>query len=873
MPPDQALSFGAWIKHQRARLNLTQEAAAERVGCAAQTLRAFENGLRRPSRGMAERLAEVLQVPAEQREAFLRMARGMPPAATAAPPTPPPARPALLSLPNLPAPPTPLIGRASELAAITAHLTDPACRLLTILGPGGIGKTHLALQVAADLAQSTAFADGVAWVNLAPVENAGTVATTIAGALGLDLHGAATPEEYLPAALVGRELLLILDNLEHLPESTSLLARMMQDVPGVTMLITSRARLGLPGEWVVELDGLRIPRSDAEVLTAPAALLFLARARQVDHRFALTPDTAPAVRRICDLLEGMPLGIELAAAWVRVLSLADIAADLARGIDVLVVPGRADNPRHASLRTVFDHSWQRLTATEQGVLARLAIFRGNAQREAIAAVCNLPPGVLLAQLGALVDRSLVRVVHEEPGTTRYRLHELVRQYAAEQLATDPAAEAEAYARHAAYYAAWTGRQEPALFGADQKAAVSACLGEIDNLRAAWQWGVRARDAALLLQMTYSLFWVYELRGWFVEGAVMFGQGAAALQPYSQRADASTVQQVACWVQVAIEGWFHLRNDPARGRALLTSALEPLRRLGDPKALFHCVGQLGFLALFAGDYTHAQALFEEALAAARRISGDWALSAALVMLGGLEVQRGNFTVARLRLQEGLAIARRAGEVRVITTGLENLGALALALDQPEEAERAYRECLILSSKYHDRYGLGKAFYGLGAVAHVRGHHDEARYLLQEGLALARESCNRWLETDALVGLARVLAAQGQAGAARALLQTALSVAADGAPLPFALDALAALVDFELARPPRDAVLVALAYLCRHARTRPPTRAQAAQRWEGLTHQVDAARLAAAQQHAATLAPERPAALLELLTDTAFTLARA
>ncbi|NJP06424.1 MAG: XRE family transcriptional regulator [Chloroflexaceae bacterium] len=452
-------TFGAWLKQLRFASDLTQEAAAERIGCATQTLRAFESGIRRPSHAMAQRLADALAVPSDQRAAFLQMARqrlsqidapnasllpspDMPDLTTAAP-LPRAYRPSV--------PSTVLIGRADELNDLCTRLIDPLCRLLTLVGPGGIGKTRLALQAATDLIDHDAFPDGVVWVPLASVTHAEQIPNRIISALGTTAIATLPLVDQVLTALQDRTLLLVLDNVEHLLKTAPFITRIIHEAPGVTLLITSRERLGLPDEWVYTLDGLPLPRHDRDARTAPSALLFLDRAQRIDHQFALTPENIQAVRRICQLVEGMPLGIELAATWVRVLSCSEIAAELERGLDLLTATGPTSDSRHTSLRAVFESSWQLLTPAEQTVLMQLAVFHGSASREAIVAVGEqIVSQPLLVLLASLVDKSLVRRTPTSTTTTRYGLHELVRQYAIEKLRADPIAFSAALNAHATF---------------------------------------------------------------------------------------------------------------------------------------------------------------------------------------------------------------------------------------------------------------------------------------------------------------------------------------------------------------------------------------------------------------------------------------
>ena len=400
---DSEISFGAWVTRQRKALDLTREQLARRVGCSVPGLRKIESDERRPSRQMAELLADCLQIPLEQRPTFLRVARGQLRAerlpATGYVPGGGQSRPA----PGLPRPPTPLIGREPELATLNRLLCDPQCRLLTLAGPGGIGKTRLALELAST--QRAQFPDGVFFVPLVSLSLPEFIAPAIRSALGLSSSSPLDPKEQLLNHLRQKSLLLVLDNLEHLLEGVGLLAELLEQAPGVKLLVTSRERLNMQGEWLFDLQGLPVPPLDqvdrAEEYSAVA--LFVQSARRAQVGFELSAEERPWVARICQLVEGMPLAIELAAAWVRLLSCREIAQEIERNLDFLSTSARDLPERHRSMRAVFDHSWQMLSAEEQRVLRALSVFRGGFLREAAEQVT----GASLSLLSALVTRSLV----------------------------------------------------------------------------------------------------------------------------------------------------------------------------------------------------------------------------------------------------------------------------------------------------------------------------------------------------------------------------------------------------------------------------------------------------------------------------------
>ncbi|MBI1877997.1 MAG: XRE family transcriptional regulator [Chloroflexi bacterium] len=415
-------SFGYWVRRRRKALDLTQAALAQHVGCALVTLKKIEWDERRPSAQMAERLADYLAISAAERDQFLRMARGEFVTAMLSPAAGVEAR---LFKHHLPSPATPFIGREKELADITRRLKDPTCRLLALIGPGGIGKTRLAIRAAQHLvdAQPTEliFVHGIIFVPLTPVSSLGGLVAAIAEAANFTFYSNVPPQQQLLDYLREKEMLLVLDNFEQLltpPEGedasgVDLLAEILAVAPAVKLLVTSRETLNLQEAWFHPIAGLAFPellpapsaeRTVAEVEAYDAVRLFVQSARRAQVGFSLAAEQKSVVR-ICRLVEGMPLGIELAAAWLKTLACDQIAHEIERSLDILSTRLQNMPERHRSMRAVFEHSWRLLVEAEQAVLQRLSVFRGGFQYQAAESVADAS----LMTLAALVEKSLLQV--------------------------------------------------------------------------------------------------------------------------------------------------------------------------------------------------------------------------------------------------------------------------------------------------------------------------------------------------------------------------------------------------------------------------------------------------------------------------------
>ncbi|MCA9965131.1 MAG: tetratricopeptide repeat protein [Anaerolineales bacterium] len=643
---------------------------------------------------------------------------------------------------NLPSATTPLVGREIELAAIATRLAEPNCRLLTLLGPGGVGKTRLALAAAEAVAKtSTAvFPHGIWFVSLAELDSGALLPTTIADAVNLSLAGTASHQAQLLGYLRQKQLLLVLDNAEHLLAETAvirLLQQLLTHTPGLKLLVTSRERLDLRGEWLLPVEGLPIPTVAPGEETYAAATLFVQCAQRVRPEFQLTAANREAVWRICQLVEGVPLGIELAATWLRLLTCAEIGAEIGRSYDFLSDAPRAVAERHQSLQAVFAYSWKLLTANEQQMLARLAVFRGGFSREAAQAVvqADLPTQATLPLLASLVDKSFLRV--RQPG--RYEMHAMLRQYAAEKLS--PAEQERVQDRHAAFYATLLQRWLRPLQGGDQLAALDGIRLELENVRAGWRWALeRPLQVAalpnwqsLVQDMSDTMFYFFTMRSWFEEGAQLLGQVVAWLEQWREET------AVLRWRIQARHGWLQfLCGQTVQGEETLCHSLTQLA--GEEAETIFCHNYLGAAAFYRQDEAGALGHLQQALVLAQRLGDPLGEAIALDIMGRVQMYRQDFDAAESLLQASLARKRPLGDRFGMGFSLQNLGAVAQALGQPERARRLYEESLALREEMGDRRGMGLCLEKLGDLALAAGDGAAARRLYERCEALFSEIGN-------------------------------------------------------------------------------------------------------------------------------------
>jgi predicted ATPase/DNA-binding XRE family transcriptional regulator len=812
-------SFGIWVRRRRNALGLLQKELALQVGCSVPALQKIERDERRPSRSMAERLAEALNVPADERATFVQAARGerlverlsATPQAVVPSAQPRSAR-ARVALPR---PNTALFGREQELTQISQLLRDPQCRLLTLIGPGGIGKTHLAIAAARE--QQALFADGAVFIPLAPVVGREQTITTIADSLGLVLYTAGDRAEQLIAALHAKQLLLLLDNFEHLlaePSCVALIRDLLHGAPKLKLLITSREPLRLQAEWVLEVQGLPIPESAAPhaLEASSAAKLFLQRARQARVGLTLTADDRQAVYEICQLVAGLPLGIELAAAWVTTLSCQEIAREIRRSLDFLAASARDVEDRHRSIRAALDHSWKLLSAEEQRVLRQLAIFRGSFGREAAEHVASAS----LASLSALVSKSLLR--HMQDG--RYELHDLVRQYAYEHLQNDNQEYVKTADRHAHYYAGLLAQRGTAFQGPDQRAVIAELIAELPNVHQGWTWAATNQNAEDLHLGADTLFWLYEARSNCREGVPLFGQAVQSLHGDMDitvllASSAAHEQKLALGEVLSYQGFFCLRQGQHRrarellqrshqmlaslaeeasrpaqaalatataflgtatyvmgeyraGQQLLHESLTRKRALDDRWGTAFCLRHLGLVAYYQGDYDQAYRLLSESLALSRAMGNTWAIASSLNILSMAVYAQGAYPQAQQLLQEGLALSQLLEDRFNIATALSGLGQVSQALGDTADAQRCFEDSARIWREIGDQGSLAQTLNHLGHTLLVREEREGARRCFLEALAVAKEAQITPVMLDALLGVAALRMEERDKGSALELV---------------------------------------------------------------------------------------------------------
>jgi predicted ATPase/transcriptional regulator with XRE-family HTH domain len=756
-------SFGDWIRRRRKALDLTQEELAQRVGCSASFIFKIEADERRPSRQVAELLVEHLEIPSDQRDRFLKVARQektvehldvvTPPFTSAAVLVSQPYRP-----PSLPLPLTPLIGRDHELHAIIQQLQNPACRLLTLTGPGGVGKTRLALEVAHR--SSLSWHHGACFVSLAGAHASELIIPAIADGLGFAFSGTTELKLQLFNYIKEKHLLLVLDNLEHLLDGIELLDALLERAPTVKILATSREQLNLRAEWTFEVQGLPIPLTDANDIGANSAVaLFLQRARQMKQDFRPTADDLASITRICHLVEGLPLGLELAAGWVKLMPAHAIAREIERSADFLTTSVRGVPTRHRSLRAVFDHSWSLLTLEEQRVLMQLSIFRGGFTREGAENVT----GASLPILASLVDKSLIR----RSGVGRYDLHEVIRQFAVLRLQAAAAEQDTARKNHAAYYLTLLEAREPGLRSHLQKETLAELRPDMDNIRAAWDVAVASAEIDLLRRATGPLFYFYELHQYFQEAETLYQRGAAMVRTRLQALDANAdAAQHARWAGALGDMLTHQayfldrmgRNSEALD--LYRASIALLKPLDEPYALTFALVLHGSLCWATGNLEEALRHLHEGLPLSRTIEHPWTEAVACCFLGGIYHDLGTYDAAYEQFEASMAICERMKDPYLTLFTGALFSRTVQALGRVTEAHALLRENLHIARETGNRWGIGLGLEQLAANAQARGDPVEARQLLGESAAIYREIGDPWSLSRVLNALSQLVLAQSE-----------------------------------------------------------------------------------------------------------------
>jgi non-specific serine/threonine protein kinase len=635
---------------------------------------------------------------------------------------------------NLPVSLTSFVGRTHEREGVERLLHER--RLVTIWGPAGIGKTRLAIEVARDLMLE--MPQGVWWIDLSSVSVQDEIAQRVSQALGLR---GVTGVDTLIAALHDRRLLLILDNFEHLVnEGASLVLSLLRSCPHLKILVTSRESLGVAGESVWPLVPLSVPDSvtgDDDLFAFDAIRLFAERARDANPLFAITPDNAQAVARICQCIDGLPLAIELAAARVRSVAAEQMAARLDDLMKLLAQRSQTDPARHQTLKSAFDWSYDPLSARERDMFASLWVFAGSFSLAAVESVCSdvvgCPTSEVLDVLSHLVDRSLV-TTEPSPDGTRYRLLNTVRQYAGKKLAAD--LEATLLRRHAEFFLRLAEQMAPSFYGPNCGAALLLMSREQDNFHAVMKWSRDCEDGAAIGLRLAAALWPWTRRGRMREGRTWI---EAALERAAS-ASPRVVAEALCGAGVVAT----LFGDLAQARKRLEESVALWRTTDELVGLGRALDYLGQLFRQSGDMTSAHATARESVEVLRRAGSPWDLALSLSGFGTVKRLLGRADEAAALYHESAGILRALGDAWTLRYPVGELASLAARQHQYDLAEAYARQCLIGLQPVEETYFLSVAIAALAQVRFARSDYQQAARLFgaAEGLrAAARLSAER------------------------------------------------------------------------------------------------------------------------------------
>jgi predicted ATPase/DNA-binding XRE family transcriptional regulator len=747
----QSDAFGSRLRRLRRQAGLTQEELAERAGMSVRGLGDLERGVSQaPYRATVQQLALALQLSPDER-ATLESAGRRPAKAIL--------RDSLPSRRVIATPSSPLIGRSNEMTRIMTLIGDGDTRLITLTGPGGVGKTRLALEVAARL-QGSAMAE-IAVVPLASVRLAKLVAPTIARSLGLRAGSEWEAVERIACYIDRRDALFVLDNLEHLPEAVDVVAQLLQSCPGLRVLVTSRAPLHLRDEQEYPIQPLSVPNlrysPPASALRQYSAVeLFVQRATAVQPEFTIGATNAATVAGICVHLDGLPLALELAAARIKMLPPQELLGRLERDGSLRILTGGArDLPdRLQTMRSAVAWSHDLIDPRVQVLFRRLAVFAGGCTLASAEAICSLGgdlDGEVLDGIAELVDQSLLRVEEPTGGEARFALLEPVREYAAERL--DGNGEVDAVrARHAEYFLALAESAEEELGGPDQARWLELLQAEHDNIREALASLSEAGEGPSMLRLSAALWQFWRVRAHLSEGGAYLDQ-ALLVEDSDPGLRAKALRGAGVLA--------HDRGQYERAISLLEESLQLYTQLESEVGIAHVSVALAYICNDQGDYERSATLYTKGLTLFRSV-GDRANSARVMSdLACVELNQGRLGAARELYAESLELSRELGDSRAIAIALLNLGALTSQEGQYGNAIELFQASLEIRRTLGDDAGVALVLLDLGEANWLRGEHDQAASLLAESLTLSQRAGNQRVTIFALITLAAFAADRGQA----------------------------------------------------------------------------------------------------------------
>jgi predicted ATPase/transcriptional regulator with XRE-family HTH domain/Tfp pilus assembly protein PilF len=770
--------FGERLRRYREAAGYSQEALAERAGLSANAISALERGERkRPYPDTLRRLAEALGLTNAERADFA-IATSREQEVRVSTPSIDRVVPPRISI-DLPGEPTPLIGREHEIEVVGHLLENSNGRLLTLTGPGGVGKTRLALNVARGMSER--FPDGVVWVELAPLGEHELVIPSLARALGLEEALGDDQGEALRTYLRGRSMLVVLDNMEHLLDAVTDIADLLHSCPGIGMLVTSRARLNIRGEQIYEVPPLELPtpgrmHDPGAVASIPSVQLFVWLIQQRDPSFELTEENATYVAEICRRLDGVPLALELVSPKVKLLGIPALLNRLDHALPVLTGGPRDLPTRQQTMEGAVRWSYDLLKPAERALFRRLSVFAGGWGLDAAESVVTIggePVGDVLRGIESLADQSLLRQVVEYDSATRFSMLETLREFGLEQLSEAREREV-AQLAHLRWCISLAEAAEKGLAGREQSRWLQRLETEHDNIRAALGLTlVECDEERLRLAGALWRFWWWH--GHFSEGRAWLAQvlDRGSHSDSAWRGKALTAAGILAREQ----------GDFGHARTMLEESLAIRRRSGDQRGAAQALNILGLVASSQGDLARAKELFEEGLSVYREAGDQLGVANVLNNLGSVWRDEGQFARAAALYTESMEVYKSFGERRGLSVALHNLGRVANDMGDPDRALELFDECLAIEQELGDRLNLAMTLHNMGRVTQERGLYARTAELYVASLNIRIEFGDKLGCAKVIEDVAAMAGSRGDPErAVRLQSATALLRQRLGAPVP-------------------------------------------------------------------------------------------